>query len=76
MSIPARILSTEDFLLKADNGGIILDVRSPAEFDDGHIDGAISWPLFSNDERAQIGTLYKQRSREEAVDLGLELIGP
>ena len=76
MSIPARTLSLEDFLLKADEGGIILDVRSPAEYDDGHIDGAISWPLFSNDERAQIGTLYNQRSREEAVDLGLELIGP
>jgi len=76
MSIPARTLSLEDFLLKADEGGIILDVRSPAEYDDGHIDGAISWPLFSNEERAQLGTLYKQRSREEAVDLGLELIGP
>jgi len=76
MLIPARSLSPEEFLIKVDKGAIVLDVRSPAEFLDGHIKGAISWPLFSNEERARIGTLYKQRSREEAVDLGLELIGP
>ena len=76
MVIPARTLSAEEFLLKADKGGIILDVRSPAEFLDGHITGAISWPLFSNEERAQIGLLFKRRSREDAVDLGLEIIGP
>jgi tRNA 2-selenouridine synthase len=76
MVIPAHTLSPEAFLLQADRGGIILDVRSPSEYDDGHIAGAISWPLFSNNERDQIGTLYKQSSREVAVDLGLELIGP
>ena len=59
MVIPAHTLSAEEFLLKADKGGIILDVRSPAEFLEGHITGAISWPLFSNDERAQIGILFK-----------------
>ncbi|MAU75885.1 MAG: tRNA 2-selenouridine(34) synthase MnmH [Crocinitomicaceae bacterium] len=76
MSIPSRTMSPEDFLFQVDKGSIVLDVRSPAEFLEGHIQGAISWPLFSNDERAQIGTLYKQRSREDAVDLGLDLIGP
>jgi len=69
-------MSPEDFLFQVDKGSIVLDVRSPSEFLEGHISGAVSWPLFSNDERAQIGTLYKQRSREDAVDLGLELIGP
>ena len=76
MSIPSRTMSPEDFLFQVDKGSIVLDVRSPSEFLEGHISGAVSWPLFSNDERAQIGTLYKQRSREDAVDLGLELIGP
>ncbi|MDG2311974.1 MAG: tRNA 2-selenouridine(34) synthase MnmH [Flavobacteriales bacterium] len=76
MSIPSRTMSPEDFLFQVDKGSIVLDVRSPAEFLEGHIAGAVSWPLFSNEERAQIGTLYKQRSREDAVDLGLDLIGP
>lgn len=76
MVIPARTLSPDEFLLEADRGGVILDVRSPREFADGHITGARSWPLFSDDERARIGTLYKQKSREKAVDLGLEIIGP
>ena len=40
----------------------IIDVRSPAEFADDHIPGAINLPVFSNEERAYIGTLYKQKS--------------
>ena len=54
----------------------ILDVRSPGEFDHAHIPTALSFPLFDNDERAQVGTCYKQQSRDEAVELGLELVGP
>jgi len=76
MVIPARTLSPKEFLAQAERGGIILDVRSPGEFAEGHITGAKSWPLFSDEERAEIGTLYKQKSREKAVDLGLEIIGP
>ncbi|MEL6158513.1 MAG: tRNA 2-selenouridine(34) synthase MnmH [Cyanobacteria bacterium J06627_32] len=56
--------------------GPILDVRSPREFDQGHIPGAVSFPLFTNEERAQVGTCYKQKSREQAVELGFDLVGP
>ncbi|MGB3297524.1 MAG: tRNA 2-selenouridine(34) synthase MnmH [Phormidesmis sp.] len=66
-------LSIDDFLTAP---GPILDVRSPGEYAQGHIPGAISLPLFSNDERAQVGTCYKQRGREQAVELGLDLTGP
>ena len=66
-------LSVNAFLAAA---GPILDVRSPGEFEQGHIPGAISFPLFSNEERALVGTCYKQRSREEAVELGFEIAGP
>jgi tRNA 2-selenouridine synthase len=76
MIIPDRSLSSSQFINEAERGGIILDVRSPGEFDQGHILGALSWPLFNNSERAEIGTLYKQKSREKAVDLGLHIIGP
>ncbi len=37
-------------------GGPILDVRSPAEFAQGHIPGALNLPLFSDAERAAVGT--------------------
>ncbi len=54
----------------------ILDVRSPGEFEYGHIPGAHSLPLFSNEERAIVGTAYKQVSRESAVNKGLSFFGP
>jgi len=56
--------------------GILLDVRSPSEYARGHIPGAISFPIFNDMERAEIGTLYKQKGREAAVLRGLEIIGP
>jgi len=56
--------------------GPIVDVRSPAEFAQGHIPGATNLPLFDNAERAEIGTLYKQQGRQAAVLRGLALVGP
>lgn len=56
--------------------GVILDVRSPAEYEQGHIPGAVSFPLFTNEERAQVGTCYKQQGRDQAVELGFEIAGP
>ena len=54
----------------------VLDVRSPAEFQQGHIPGALSFPLFSDEERKIVGTAYKQQSREIAIKLGLQFFGP
>lgn len=54
----------------------LLDVRSPAEYQKGHIPGAVNLPIFSNEERAAVGTIYKQQGRTEAVQKGLELVGP
>ncbi len=56
--------------------GPILDVRSPGEFEQGHIPGAVSFPLLSNEERADVGTCYQQKSREQAVELGFDIVGP
>ena len=52
----------------------IIDVRTPAEFSDGHITGAINIPIFSNEERAVVGTKYKQESRDTAIAKALEYI--
>ena len=54
----------------------VLDVRSPAEYNHAHIPGAYSFPLFSDDERKQVGTTYKQQSREAAIKIGLDFFGP
>jgi tRNA 2-selenouridine synthase len=66
-------VAVETFLA---DGGPILDVRSPGEYTQGHIPGALSLPLFSDSERAEIGTLYKQCGRTPAVQRGLALVGP
>lgn len=67
--------SFEDFWPRR-SGSLLLDVRAPAEFQQGHIPQAVSLPLFSDEERARVGTLYKQRGRQRAFELGLELVGP
>lgn len=54
----------------------LLDTRSPAEFASGHIPGAVSFPLFDDDERASVGTTYKQQGDKNAIKAGLDFIGP
>ena len=54
----------------------ILDVRTPAEFAQGHIVGALNLPIFTNEERVIIGTLYKKEGKQPAVLKGLEIVGP
>jgi tRNA 2-selenouridine synthase len=54
----------------------LFDVRSPAEYAHAHIPNAISLPLFTDEERAKVGTSYKQVSPQAALQLGLELVGP
>jgi tRNA 2-selenouridine synthase len=54
----------------------VIDVRSPAEYAAGHVPGAINIPLFSNEERAIVGTRYKKEGRLNAVMEGIRLTGP
>ncbi len=53
----------------------VLDVRSPGEFAHAHIPGAYSLPLFSDEERKIVGTIYKQQSKELAIKTGLDFFG-
>ena len=64
-------LTLKEFIQKP---GVILDVRSPMEYQQGHIPDSCSFPLFSDEERAQIGITYKTRSRQKAVELGLIIV--
>src|SRR6186997_557097 len=52
----------------------IIDVRSPAEYAEDHIPGAISAPVLYDAERAEVGTLYKQVSAFEAKKVGGALV--
>ncbi len=71
----SKAIFTEEFLELSKKFPII-DVRSPGEYEHAHIPGALNLPLFSNEERAEIGTIYKQRGRVKAVQRGLEIVGP
>lgn len=62
--------------LKHRTSSLLLDVRTPAEFAQGHIPGAVNLPLFSDEERIIIGTLYVQQGHQQAVDEGIRLLGP
>ncbi len=70
----SKILDIQQFLAKQKHTPAV-DVRSPKEFAQGHIPYAVNLPIFTNEERAIVGTLYKQAGREEAIIKGLELIG-
>ena len=52
----------------------IIDVRAPAEFAEDHIPGAISLPVLSDAERADVGTIYKQVSSFTARKVGAALV--
>lgn len=72
-----KVESAETFLrLQQEEEWTVVDVRAPREYDEGHIPGAINIPLFDDDERAEVGTLYKKKGREPAFLRGLELVGP
>lgn len=54
----------------------VIDVRSEGEFIHAHIPKAYNLPLFNNEERKIVGTIYKQQSREHAIKKGLDIFGP
>ena len=54
----------------------LIDVRSPGEFAKGHIPKATNLELFTDDERAVVGTAYKKESKERAIEIGFEYVKP
>lgn len=69
-----QILDLFSFLEAAKNT-VVVDVRTPLEFEQGHIPGALNLPIFTNEQRVLVGMAYKQQSREAAILLGFELVG-
>ena len=54
----------------------VIDVRSEAEYIHAHIPGAHNIQLFNNEERAEIGMIYKLQGSENAISHGYNLVGP
>lgn len=66
-------ISLEELLQKHKEGHTFIDVRSPKEFMESTIPGSKNIPVFTNEERAEIGTIYKQTSPEAARERGLKI---
>lgn len=69
-----HILKLDHFSSELDRFDLIIDVRSPAEYALDHIPGAVNFPVLNNEERATVGTLYKQTSPFAAKKLGAALV--
>lgn len=54
--------------------GAVIDVRSPAEFAEDHVPGAVNWPVLDDAQRHEVGTLYVQHSPFEARKVGAALV--
>ncbi|UFJ40236.1 tRNA 2-selenouridine(34) synthase MnmH [Brevibacillus humidisoli] len=67
-------ISIEELLHKG--CGNLIDVRSPAEYARDTIPGACNVPLFSDEERAQVGITYKQEGQAAAQWLGMQIVAP
>ncbi len=68
-------LDIKDFMIRSRTVPVI-DVRSAGEYFQGNIPGAFNLPLFSDDERIQVGIKYKKSGKDPSVLLGLDIVGP
>lgn len=72
--IMGSMLSAQNIRQLLANETPIIDVRAPIEFNQGAMPNAINLPLMNNEERAAVGTCYKQHGSEKAVELGHQLV--
>lgn len=66
----------EQYLRDVASRHSLIDVRSPGEYARGHIPGSFNIPLFSDEERAHVGTVYKEVGPSEAFDIGMTYVKP
>ena len=72
----AETVGIEEFVNRISEREILLlDARSESEFNQGHIPGAVNLPLLNDEHRKIVGTTYKQKGREAAVQKGFDLVG-
>lgn len=69
-----QVLTAAQAVARLDTFGAVIDARSPGEFAEDHLPGAVNWPVLDDDERRRIGTEYKQVSAFEAQKRGAALV--
>ncbi len=69
-------VTLERALSLREEGALFVDVRSPAEYAEATIPGAVNIPLFSDEERAQVGIMFKKSGAVAARRLGVEIVSP
>jgi tRNA 2-selenouridine synthase len=67
---------TLDEFLKLRRQLPVADVRSPGEYQAGHIPGTTNIPILNNEERVAVGTIFKEKGQQEAIMTGFRLVGP
>jgi tRNA 2-selenouridine synthase len=70
-----REITIQELLCQTDQS-LIVDARSPSEYAKGHIPHSNSVPLLTDEERKEVGTIYKQESKRKAIRRGLDFFGP
>jgi tRNA 2-selenouridine synthase len=75
-SMNVMTVDLQQALVMREKGALLVDVRTPAEFAEATIPGAINVPIFSDAERVEVGTLYKQKGKASARTRGVELVAP
>jgi tRNA 2-selenouridine synthase len=69
-------ITLDQALTLRDRGALLVDARSPTEFAQGTIPGAVNVPILDDAGRAAVGTIYKQQGKAAAKRLGVELVAP
>jgi len=76
---PVPSLSVEDFVARRQenkSAPLVFDVRSPEEFEDGHIPGAQNLPLLQNDQRVEVGKAFRHVGPSAALSMALAHVFP
>ena len=69
-----QTLSAAEAMARIDDFGAVIDARSPGEFAEDHLPGAVNWPVLDDEERKLVGTEYKQVSAFDAKKRGAALV--
>jgi tRNA 2-selenouridine synthase len=72
--VSLKSVTAEDLTSQLGAFDTIIDARSPAEYADDHLPGAVNWPVLDNDERREVGTTDKQVSPFDARKTGAALV--
>jgi tRNA 2-selenouridine synthase len=75
LSMSLRALTAAEAAADLAGFDAIIDARSPSEFAEDHLPGAINWPVLDDEQRRIVGTLYVQTSALEARKVGAAMVG-